>query len=43
MILLLIKNKEFIQETWNKYKREDINQLEYIKCLGLRYQANILL
>jgi hypothetical protein len=37
------KNKGFIQETWNKYKREDINQLEYIKCLGLKYQANRLL
>jgi hypothetical protein len=39
MILLLIKNKELIQEIWNKYKRGDINQLKYIKCLGLKYQA----
>jgi hypothetical protein len=43
IILLLIKNKDFILETWNKYKRGDINQLEYIKCLGLKYQVNRLL
>jgi hypothetical protein len=43
MILLLIKNEEFIQETLNKYKRGDIKQLEYIKCLDLKYQANRLL
>jgi len=38
-----IKKKEFVQETWNKYERGNISQLEYIKCLGLKYQANKLL
>lgn len=34
---------EFIQETWNKYKRGEIDQLQYIKILGLKYQANKIL